>query len=103
MTGSSFYYWQGETLVLRLHVQPRASRNEFCGLYGNSLKVRITAPPADGKANRHLRQYLATVFQVPTSRVNLLRGARSHSKQFTIGNPRQLPDVIQPPNLKSRA
>ncbi|HEB86172.1 MAG TPA: YggU family protein [Gammaproteobacteria bacterium] len=103
MTGATFYYWQGKTLVLRLHVQPRASRDEFCGLYGDSLKVRITAPPADGKANRHLRKYLATVFQVPTSRVNLLRGASSRSKQFTIENPRQLPGAIQPPNLKPRA
>ncbi len=87
-------------LVLRLHVQPRASRDEFCGLYGDSLKVRITAPPADGKANRHLRKYLATVFRVPVSQVNLLRGASSRSKQFTIERPRQLPDTIQPSNLK---
>ncbi|NOZ36888.1 MAG: YggU family protein [Gammaproteobacteria bacterium] len=95
MTSSKFYYWQGETLVLRLHVQPRASRDEFCGLYGDSLKVRITAPPADGKANQHLRKYLAKVFQVPASRVNLLRGASSRSKQFSIENPQQLPETIQ--------
>ncbi|HEB55273.1 MAG TPA: YggU family protein [Gammaproteobacteria bacterium] len=100
MSGSTFYYWQGETLVLRLHVQPRASRDELCGLYGDSLKVRITAPPADGKANQHLRKYLAKIFHVPTSQVNLLRGASSRSKQFSIENPGQLPDAIQPSNLK---
>ncbi len=103
MSDAGFYYWQGETLVLRLHVQPRASRDEFCGLYGDNLKVRITAPPADGKANQHLRKYLAKVFRVPASRVTLLRGASSRSKQFSIETPRHLPDTIQPPKLKPRA
>ncbi len=98
MNSPTFYHWQGNTLVLRLHVQPRASRDEFCGLHGDSLKVRITAPPADGKANQHLRKYLAKLFRVPASQVNLLRGASSRSKQFTIENPLQLPAEIQRPD-----
>ncbi len=82
--------------MLRLYVQPRASRDEFCGLHGENLKIRITAPPTDGKANQHLRKYLAKLFRVPVSQVTLLRGASSRNKQFSIENPRQLPAEIQP-------
>ncbi len=96
MNTPGFYHWQGETLVLRLYVQPRASRDELCGLHGESLKVRITAPPTDGKANQHLRKYLAKLFRVPISQVTLLRGISSRNKQFNIENPRQLPAEIQP-------
>ena len=96
MNTPAFYHWQGETLVLQLYVQPRASRDELCGLHGDSLKIRITAPPADGKANLHLRKYLAKLFRVPISQVTLLRGISSRNKQFSIETPRQLPAEIQP-------
>ena len=98
MNPPGFYHWQGTNLILRLHVQPRASRDELCGLHGDSLKIRITAPPADGKANQHLRKYLAKLFGVPASRVSLLRGASSRSKQFTIEKPQHLPAEIQLPD-----
>ncbi len=96
MNSPGFYHWQGQTLVLQLYVQPRASRDELCGLHGDSLKIRITAPPTDGKANQHLRKYLAKLFRVPISQVNLLHGASSRNKQFSIETPRQLPAEIQP-------
>lgn len=97
MTDAPFYHWQGDTLLLRLHVQPHASRDELCGLHGDSLKVRVTAPPTDNKANQHLRKFLARLFRVPASRVNLLRGGSSRRKQFAIENPQQLPADIQRP------
>jgi len=87
-------------LLLRLYVQPRASRDELCGQHGNRLKIRITAPPADGKANQYLCKYLAKLFHVPLSRVSLLRGSSSRSKQFQIEKPQQLPCEIQPPSTK---
>jgi len=96
LSTATFYSWQGDTLVLRLHVQPRASRDELCGLHGNSLKVRITAPPTDGQANQHLRKYLAKLFGVAPSKVSLLRGSSSRSKQFCIKNPQRLPAEIPP-------
>jgi len=100
LSAPPFYHWRGDTLVLHLYVQPRASRDEFCEAHGDSLKVRITAPPADGKANQHLRKYLAKQFRVPASRVRLLRGAGSRNKQFAIENPQQLPLDIQPANAQ---
>ena len=50
---------EGSDLVLRLYIQPKASRDSLLGLHGDELKVAITAPPVDGKANAHLTKYLA--------------------------------------------
>ncbi len=45
---------QGDDLIVRLYVQPKASRDKMIGLHGEELKIAITAPPIDGKANEHL-------------------------------------------------
>ncbi len=49
---------QGD-LLLFVYLQPKASRDQIIGLHGNELKIAITAPPIDGKANAHLSKYLA--------------------------------------------
>ena len=51
-------------LVLRLYIQPKASRDAIVGVHGDELKVAITAPPVDGQANAHLVKYLAKQFKV---------------------------------------
>lgn len=94
----SWYHWQGSDLILRLRIQPRASRDEFAEPQGETLRVRITAPPMEGKANTHLRKFLAKVFQVPPSRVTLLSGETGRYKCLCIHTPRRLPPVIEPPS-----
>lgn len=86
--------WQGTALLLHLQVQPGASRDEVVGLHGERLRVRITAPPVDGKANRHLVEWLATVFDVPRSQVTLLRGESGRAKTVRIDTPRVVPPEI---------
>lgn len=87
-------HWQGTALLLQLQVQPGASRDEIVGLHGERLRVRITAPPVDGKANRHLVEWLATVFDVPRSQVTLLRGESGRAKTVRIETPRHMPPQI---------
>lgn len=58
-------------LVLRLYIQPKASRDSIVGLHGDELKVAITAPPVDGRANAHLTKYLAKQFRVAKSQSSL--------------------------------
>jgi len=94
-----WYRWDGDTLVLDIHVQPKASRDEIAGEHGDRLKVRITAPPVDGKANQHLVAFLAKLCGVPRSRVELVSGTSGRSKQLRIESPVQLPDGVQPPDL----
>lgn len=89
--------WEDGDLLLTLHVQPRASRDEFAGIHGDALKLRITAPPVDGKANAHLRRFLAETFGVPRGNVELLAGAAARRKTFRIRAPRCLPGCITPP------
>ena len=90
-----FYEWQDDKLILRIKVQPRASKDEIAEILGNSLKIRITAPPVDGKANQHLLDYLAKLFKVTKSKVILLSGETGREKRVSIDNPQQLPDIIK--------
>lgn len=88
--------WENGDLLLRLQVQPRASRDELVGPAGGNLRVRITAPPVEGKANEHLRRLLARLFGVPPSRVELLAGGQGRVKRWRIRTPRRLPEMIPP-------
>lgn len=88
--------WDGEDLLLELKVQPRASRDEFGPPLGERLKVRITAPPVEGKANAHLIRFLAKAFGVPRSAVALVNGAGSRSKSFRIKAPSRFPPAVSP-------
>lgn len=65
------------------------------GPQGGYLKVQVTAPPVEGKANEHLRCFLALEFGVPRSRVELLKGAQGRLKRVRILAPRKLPFDIR--------
>ena len=80
-------------IVLTLHVQPGARRTEIAGPYGDALRVRLAAPPVDGKANAELLRYLADAFGVPLRNVTLVRGETSRGKVVRIGRPALRPDA----------
>ena len=82
----------GGSVVLTLHVQPGAKRTGIDGTHGDALKVRLAAPPVDGKANGELRRYLADAFGVPLAGVTLLRGETSRQKTVRIAMPVRRPD-----------
>lgn len=88
---AEFYEWCDGNLLLRVKVQPKASRSEFCELLDDRLKIRISAAPTDGKANQQLLQFLAKQFGVSKSQVSLLSGESSREKRFMIIAPRQVP------------
>jgi uncharacterized protein (TIGR00251 family) len=91
-----WYQWQGDTLLLTLRVQPRASSDEIVGPHGSdALRVRISAPPVDGKANQHLIKFLAKSFGVAKGRVNLISGTGGRDKRVAIDSPTQLPSAAQ--------
>ena len=84
---------EGDALVLTLHVQPGAARTEVAGLHGDALRVRLAAPPVDGKANAELVRFLSGVFDVPQRRVTLVRGETSRRKVVRIDAPARRPDA----------
>jgi hypothetical protein len=97
-----WYHWEGSDLFLCLRVQPRASHDELLGPHGDHLRVRITAPPVEGKANEHLRRFLAQLFGVPRARVELLAGQQSRTKRWRVRAPDRLPPLIPPPPSTGR-
>ena len=58
----SWFRWDGDDLILECHLQPAARSDDFAGLHGDRLKIRLTAPPVDGKANAELIELVARTF-----------------------------------------
>lgn len=87
---------EGDVLHLRLHVQPGAKRTEVAGAHGDGaaarLRIRLAAPPVDGKANAELLRFLAAAFAVPLRAVTLLSGETSRQKAVQIVRPSLRPD-----------
>ncbi len=90
------YVWNDADLILRVRVQPRASRDEWVGLQEDRFRIRITAPPVDGQANAHLRAFLADLFGVAKSQVTLLAGETGRDKRWRIAAPKRWPPGIEP-------
>ena len=71
-------------VLLRLYIQPRASRTEIVGLHGDAIKVRLAAPPVDGAANEELVRFVAEALDVPRGAVALVAGASGRRKQVKV-------------------
>lgn len=69
---------------LNLHVQPGAKKNEICGTRDKSLKIKLQAPPVDGKANEALVRFIAETLSVPKKSVSLVSGEKSRDKTVLI-------------------
>lgn len=69
-----------EGAILAVHVQPKAARTGFAGLYGGALKIRVAAPPVEGAANEALCAFLAEQFGLPKGAVEVRAGAGSRHK-----------------------
>ena len=70
--------------ILDLWVQPRASRNEILGYRDELLRVRVTAAPTEGEANRLCREVLAEALEIPPSRVEIIGGGRARRKRVRV-------------------
>ncbi|MFD1006884.1 MULTISPECIES: DUF167 family protein YggU [Oceanisphaera] len=83
-----------DRLYLNIYLQPKASRDQFLGLHGDELKVAITAPPIDGKANAHLLKWLAKQCRVAKFKVQLVAGDCSRHKRVVIESPKEIPPAL---------
>ncbi|NLX18996.1 MAG: DUF167 domain-containing protein [Desulfobulbus sp.] len=72
------------SLSIALYVQPRAARDGLAGLYEGKLKLRLTTPPVDGKANKAVIAFLAKLLRLPKSSVIIKAGLQSRSKVVTV-------------------
>ena len=89
-----WYRRDGETITLTLHVQPGAKSSEIAGLHGDALKIRLAAPPVEGRANEALQKFIAELFAVTMRQVELKQGAQSRHKVVAVSGSK-----IDPENL----
>ena len=75
------------SLILTLHIQPGARKTEIAGVHGDALKIRLAAPPVDGKANAALIAFVAQHLDLPKSAVTLRSGQTSRRKVLEVTDP----------------
>jgi len=88
----SHFEWQGEELVLRIRGQPRSGQEGFAEVVGEQIRLRVNAPPVDGKANTQIVRFLAKLFKVPRSQVEILSGETGRDKRIRISQPEHCPE-----------
>lgn len=84
----------GEVITLVLHVQPGAKQTSVAGLHGEALKIRLAAPPIEGRANEALLRYIADRFGVPLRNVELKQGGQSRHKRIAVSGSRIDPESL---------
>lgn len=89
-----WYRRNGETITLTLHVQPGAKHSEIAGLHGEALKIRLAAPPVEGRANEALQKFIAELFAVPLRQVELKKGIHSRDKVVVISGSEVEPEKL---------
>ncbi len=77
---------------LAVYVQPNAKTTELAGLHGEALKIRLAAPPVDGKANAELIRFLADLLEVKRGQVEIVAGTSGRSKRVAVAGLH--PDVV---------
>lgn len=95
LTSAPCFSWQGDLLILRIKVQPRASRNALGEVLGDRFKLYLTAPPVDGQANAAVIAFLAKAFGVPKNQVVIRRGETGRDKEVHIQSPKLLPKQLE--------
>ncbi|EHL31984.1 DUF167 domain-containing protein [Legionella drancourtii] len=79
-----WYKRDAEQIIINLYIQPGAKHTEIAGFHGEALKIRLHAPPIEGRANEALLKFIAQIFAVPTRQVVLKRGDKSRLKTLII-------------------
>jgi len=93
----TFYRWDGDTLTLNIIGRPNSKRDAIGRVIGHQLEVFAAAVPRRGGATAHMVKYLAGVFGVQTSAIEVVFGEKNVNKQLRIKAPAQLPPPILPP------
>jgi hypothetical protein len=73
-----------EGVVFKVLVQPRGARNEIVGLQGDALKIRLTAPPVEGAANKMCREILAKSLKTRKSDIEIIHGRSARAKKILV-------------------
>ncbi|SES66899.1 DUF167 family protein [Thorsellia anophelis] len=81
-------------IMLCLYIQPKSSRDQWVGWYGEEYKLAITAPPVDGKANDHIIKLLSKTFKVAKKNIMIEQGELGRHKRISIQFPTLIPEEL---------
>lgn len=87
-----WYSWNKDKLILQIHLQPGAKKDEYGNLFNNRLRIKIKAPAVAGQANKYLIRLLAREFNTAITRIKITRGHKSREKTIQIQSPKELPE-----------
>lgn len=76
---------KGVTFAVKVH--PRARKNQITGVLGDALKLALTAPPVEGRANQGVVEFFAELFAIPRSSVTIASGETSRNKVVRVFGP----------------
>ena len=79
-----FGYKGMKDTILKIYLQPKSSKDEIVGPYRDGIKIKVTAPPVEGKANEALIRFLARKLGVSLSRIEILQGHHTREKKLRI-------------------
>ena len=71
-------------VVINVLATPRAARNQIQGLHGDAIKIRLKAPPVDGKANEALVDFLSEILGIPQRQITLVAGQTNRQKRLSV-------------------
>lgn len=71
-------------VTIQVHATPRASKNQIQGLHGDAVKIKLKAPPVDGKANEALIEFISGTLGIPQRQITLLSGQTSRQKRLSL-------------------
>ena len=71
-------------ITINIKVIPRAKRDEIVGVEGDAVKIRLHAPPVEGRANEALINFLADVFKIQRAQIEIVRGEASRHKVVRV-------------------
>ena len=89
------YEFEGEDLLFSCYLQPQASRSEIVGLHDGRIKIRVAAPPVDGKANAALIKFLAQYFGRSARGVEIVSGQHNRRKRIRVTGPVSLSEEFK--------
>lgn len=93
-TGDSFFTWDDDTLIVNILGKPAASKDAIGKPKGTQLKISVTAAPKGGKATDHMVRFLAPLFGVAVSDIEVVFGQENVNKQLRIKAPKKMPAVF---------
>ena len=91
-----------EGMVFKVFVQPRSSKNKIVGAHGDALKLKVTAPPVAGAANKMCLKFLAKSLSLSHSLLEIITGHNSRTKQILVRLEQELPAEKEKQRLKQR-